>query len=110
MKLFSRSKKEKGWLVMEESPEALKYVHAYAPPGARASIDSWSSVKSEPSAGGLERIAREKHLDRYRRALLLRPGDYQLLMVDAPAVPADEVKSAIRWSVKDMLDYPVENA
>jgi MSHA biogenesis protein MshI len=110
MKLFSRSKKEKGWLVMEESPEALKYVHAYAPPGGQASINSWSTIKTEPSAGALERIAREKHLGQYQRAMLLRPGDYQLLMVDAPAVPADEVKSAIRWSVKDMLDYPVESA
>ena len=110
MKLLSRSKKEKGWLVMEESPEALKYLHAYAPPGGQASINLWSSVKSEPSAGALERIAKEKHLDRYRRAVLLRQGDYQLLMVDAPAVPAEEVKSAIRWSLKDMLDYPVESA
>ena len=110
MKLFSRSNKEKGWLVMDESPEELKYVHAYALPGGRASIDSWSSVKSDPSPGGLERIAREKQLDRYRRAMLLRPGEYQLLMVDAPAVPPEEVKSAIRWSVKDMLDYPVEDA
>src|SRR3954469_11422225 len=110
MKLFSRSKKEKGWLVMEESPEALKYVHAYAPPGGQASINSWSTIKTEPSAGALERIAREKHLGQYQRAMLLRPGDYPLLMVDAPAVPADEVKSAIRWSVKDMLDYPVESA
>jgi MSHA biogenesis protein MshI len=111
MKLFSRSKKEKGWLVMEESPEALKYVHAYAPPDGQASINLWNAIKTEPSPGALERIAKEKHLDRYRRAVLLRPGDYQLLMVDAPAgVPADELKSAIRWSVKDMLDYPVDSA
>jgi len=110
MKLFSRSKKEKGWLVMDESPEVLKYVHAYAPPGGQASINSWNTVKTEPTPGALERIAKEKHLDRYRRAVLLRPGEYQLVMVDAPAVPPDEVKSAIRWSVKDMLDYPVENA
>lgn len=110
MKWLSRSNKEKGWLVMEESPEELKYVHASASPGGRPSIDSWSSVKSDASAASLERIAKEKRLDRYRRAVLLRPGEYQLVMVDAPAVPADEIKGAVRWSLKDMLDYPVENA
>ncbi|HEX2566487.1 MAG TPA: agglutinin biogenesis protein MshI [Burkholderiales bacterium] len=110
MKWFSRSKKEKGWLVMDESPEELKYLHAYAPSGARPSIDSWSTVKSDASAGTLERIAKEKGLDRYRRLALLRPGEYQIVMVDAPAVPAEEVKSAVRWSIKDMLDYPVEDA
>jgi MSHA biogenesis protein MshI len=33
-----------------------------------------------------------------------------MLVVDAPTVPAAELKSAIRWRIKDMLDYHVDDA
>ncbi|OYU00085.1 MAG: hypothetical protein CFE40_01855 [Burkholderiales bacterium PBB1] len=35
-------------------------------------------------------------------------GDCQLLQIDAPAVPADEMKAAARWQIKDKIDIPVE--
>ena len=41
---------------------------------------------------------------------LLAPNEYQLLAVDAPNVPDEELKEAIRWRVKDKLNYPVEDA
>ena len=36
--------------------------------------------------------------------------DYQLLLVEAPNVPAAELKAAVRWRMKDMLDYRVDEA
>jgi MSHA biogenesis protein MshI len=42
---------------------------------------------------------------------LLRAGEYQIFQVVAPAnVPAQETKNAVRWSLKDLIDYPVETA
>jgi len=38
----------------------------------------------------------------------LPEGSYQLLLVEVPDVPADEVNDAIRWKVKDLLDFPVD--
>lgn len=38
-------------------------------------------------------------------SLVLRPGDYKLRLLDAPNVPADELKSAVRWQIQDMLDF-----
>lgn len=35
-------------------------------------------------------------------------SDCQLLQIDAPAVPADELKSAARWRIKDLVGTPVE--
>ena len=49
-------------------------------------------------------------MDRYRCTTLLHPAEYQLLMVDAPNVPREELKSAIRWRVKDLLDYHIDDA
>jgi MSHA biogenesis protein MshI len=42
--------------------------------------------------------------------MLLDAGEYQLLAVDALNVPRDELKTAMRWRLKDMLDFPVDEA
>lgn len=42
--------------------------------------------------------------------LVLAPRDYQLLLMEAPAVEGDEVIPALRWKVKDLIDFPVEEA
>ena len=41
---------------------------------------------------------------------VLPVGDYQLLVVEAPDVPDDELAAAIRWRIKDMLDFPIDEA
>ncbi|TAK76877.1 MAG: hypothetical protein EPO12_15770 [Aquabacterium sp.] len=44
-------------------------------------------------------------------ATLMLPGDeYQILPFDAPSVPAVERAEATRWRIKDMIDFPVEDA
>jgi MSHA biogenesis protein MshI len=42
--------------------------------------------------------------------LLLPVGDYQILPVDVADLPPDELADAARWKVKDMIDYPPEQA
>lgn len=59
---------------------------------------------------GIRKLADELHLEKYRCSLLLNPGEYQLLQVEKPNVPADELKQAVRWRLKDLIDYPVEQA
>ena len=67
-----------------------------------------------PNAGNevetLHRLRRELHLDRFSCATLLPSRQYQLQLIDAPNVPEAEMKSAVRWRLKDFLEYPVETA
>jgi MSHA biogenesis protein MshI len=67
-----------------------------------------------PNAGEpvatLQRFRRELHLDRFRCATLLPARQYQLQLVEAPNVPDAEMKSAVRWKLKEFLEYPVETA
>jgi MSHA biogenesis protein MshI len=54
---------------------------------------------------------RKKHkLDRGHCSFLLGQQDYSLLLVEAPQVPPEEVRSAIRWKIQDLLDYHVDDA
>lgn len=58
----------------------------------------------------LQRLRRDFHLDRFTCATLLPARQYQLQLVDAPNVPEAELKSAVRWRLKEFLEYPVEAA
>lgn len=58
----------------------------------------------------LDKLNKELHGNQYRCAALLSGGEYQLMAVEAPAVPAEELKTAVRWRLKDMIDFPVDQA
>ena len=41
---------------------------------------------------------------------VLDPAAYRLLLVEAPDVPADELRAAVRWRIKDLIDFHVDDA
>lgn len=63
-----------------------------------------------PVTKTLERIGKELNIDRYQCSNLLTQGQYQLLSVEALNVPRDELKTAVRWRVKDALDFQIDDA
>lgn len=42
--------------------------------------------------------------------VVLSGNDYQLLLVDAPRVDSDELRAAVRWRVKDLIDFHIDDA
>lgn len=40
---------------------------------------------------------------------VLHPNNYRLTLVDAPNVPQSEYKQAIRWQIKDIVSYSLED-
>jgi MSHA biogenesis protein MshI len=58
----------------------------------------------------LMRLATDYDLKRARCTLALEPGEYTIVTTDAPAVPKEELRAAVRWRIKDLLDFPVDEA
>jgi MSHA biogenesis protein MshI len=58
----------------------------------------------------IQALRRQQRLDQFRVTTVLEPGTYQLHVVEAPNVPEAEVKTAVRWKVKDLLEYPADAA
>jgi len=56
-----------------------------------------------------ERIAGMR-LEQTPVSTVLATDAYQLQLVEMPNVPADEVLAAVRWRLKDLIDYPVDEA
>lgn len=42
-------------------------------------------------------------------SLILNPADYRLRLLDAPNVPAEELRSAVRWQIQDILDFHADD-
>ena len=106
--LQRRGKQRPGWLAMSLEPGRLHFAHAAMEDG-RAAL---KRCGSRPIADekDLERAAKELHAGLHQCLTVLPASDYQLLQVEAPNVPRAEMKNAARWKIKDMLDYPVEQA
>ena len=98
-------------MAVSSDTDAIRLAHVERPAQGKPKVDSWGIVKRDASDGtGLQKAALKYRLDRYRCSALLHPDEYQLLMVDAPNVPREELKAAIRWRVKDLLDYHIDDA
>lgn len=63
-----------------------------------------------PVASLLQQHVHDTHTSGLACRLVLSPSDYQLLLVEAPKVPEEELVEALRWRVKDLLSYPVSDA
>ncbi len=110
MNLFGK-KQRPGWLCLNLHADRIDLSHVLVAGKPRPEILLCESFRKE---GGdvetLKRLRKELNLERYQCTTLLKSGEYQTFAVDAPAVPAAEAKNAVRWSLKDMIDYPVETA
>jgi len=58
----------------------------------------------------LERVATDHDLKRCRCTTVLDQNEYTLLLTEAPEVPAEELRAAIRWRIKDLIDFHINDA
>jgi len=58
----------------------------------------------------LRDFVEEQGLRQARCNLVLPSSAYQLLLVEAPDVPEQELRDAIRWRVKDLISIPLDQA
>lgn len=59
---------------------------------------------------GLGRLVKELGLKGASAVAVLEPGSYSMLQVEAPEVEPGELRSAIRWRIKDLLDFHIDDA
>jgi MSHA biogenesis protein MshI len=58
----------------------------------------------------LQELVKQHALAGARCVSVLEPGSYQLLQVEAPDVDATELKAAVRWRVKELIDFHIDDA
>lgn len=105
------AKLEEGWLSVVRRGDRIDLAHVIRPLGKRPEIrlcESFRIEKDERDA--LSRLAQSRGLKRFRCATLLGETEYRMVQVEAPAVPPEERVQALRWRLKDTVDFPVDDA
>ena len=98
-------------MAMQFTPEGVCLAHVRRVTDRKPLVSFCAVQQAAPVDGNaLEKLGKEAHLSRYRCTFSLNPGEYQMLVVEAPNVPAAELKTAVRWRMKDMLDFSVDDA
>lgn len=83
-------------IVMVNALGAVQYCQFHDPEGDSSQL--------------LANIVAEKGWEKMPCSLVLHPVYYQLLLTEKPPVESDEMSSAVRWKVKEFIDFPVEEA
>ena len=74
----------------------------------RLDYHPWNGAEPEKL---LTRLAAELGLKNARCTTLLDTSDYSLLLTEAPEAPPEELRAAaLRWRIKDMIDFHVNDA
>lgn len=108
---FFRKSRRPGWLCLNLHADRVDLSHVLIEGRPRPEVLLCESFRKEgDDVATLTRLRRELNLDRYRCLTMLKRRDYQMFSVDRPEVPDAEVRAAARWSLKDLLDYPLEAA
>lgn len=104
------SRHKPGWLTVYTSGAGVDLV--LVEPGAerpRVRVLASEALQGD-LATTLADLRKRLGLKAYRTVVLLGAGSFQLLQTDAPAVPRAEWKEALRWKLKDLLDFAAEEA
>lgn len=108
LNFFRRSDRASGQIGYHRSPTgiAVAEVGAAGPQG-RPRLNYCARAPESDSLAGALRPLRDR---REPAVSVLAPPAYSMLLVEAPDVPQDELKAAVRWRIKELLDFHIDDA
>lgn len=108
---FFNKKKKSGWLAISASEQGTSVAHVLINSNGKPTIQLAAiETESLKENNDCRILAANLHLELYRCSLLINSNEYQLVQIEKPSVPAEELKQATSWKIKDMIDYPVDQA
>jgi len=103
-----RSQPSENWISVIILPGRIDIAEVRHRTDERPAVSRWESFAfAGKELDALKRLRGKLH---GRCTTLLRHGQYQMLQVEAPQVPVEERSQALRWRIKEMVDFPVEQA
>jgi MSHA biogenesis protein MshI len=110
MRFLRKVQKTEAWLAMVLQRDGIAAASVRRPAVGKPAVTLASFFPGAPGADSLEKAGKELHSANFRCTTVLGGGEYQFMSVEAPNVPREELKTAMRWRLKDILDFPVDDA
>jgi MSHA biogenesis protein MshI len=109
LSLFKRGRGTGSQLGVFVTPDGIAAAQvSAAPPGRKRRLERCVYEKRDDDT--LARVAGQLSGRRRATISVLDPAGYNLLLVEAPDVPAEELRAAVRWRIKDLIDFHVDDA
>ena len=109
---FKKKARSAGRVGVTVSPDLLTVVHLEMRKGVPYLLQCENvpleSEKDAPKA--LAKLVKDMGIEEEQCSYVLNPKDYSLHLVEAPNVEPEELRSAMRWKIKDLLDMKVDDA
>jgi MSHA biogenesis protein MshI len=100
-----------GWTSVVFPRDRVEIARVRPRTGDRPAVAAWESFALQ--GGELDAIKRLRSAKKFgdtRCTTLLQHGDYQILQTEKPDMPQAEMRDAIRWRIKEQVDFPIEQA
>lgn len=108
--LFKRFDASNGQIGMYRGPEGLAVAQVVTPTqGAKPRLVH-CAIDADEGEDVVPRVVRRLPNRKLPVVSVLPLSAYQLLLVEAPSVPADELLGAVRWRIKDLIDFHIDDA
>ncbi len=105
------ARRRPGWMALVSQGGEMALAHVVRDRRARPEVRLLERFSLDGNEGQvLQRLKAARRLKSYRCTTLIGDGEYSLSPVEAPAVPLEERKEALRWLIRDLVSYPVDNA
>ncbi len=104
------SRSETGWVAIAPQGDRVRAVGLVRDAAQRPRVAWACSAPWDDPLRALRGLRRTRSLSGQRTVGVLQPAQYQWLTLDAPDVPPEEWRDAVRWRLKDMVDFPVHSA
>lgn len=104
-----RAGKQSGWLAMAPLGTRVHVVQLVTSAGRKPALQ-WACEADWRDPAATLRSLRRSHALSANRVAVLQPSQYQLLTLDAPELPREEWRDAVRWRLKEMVDFAVDDA
>jgi MSHA biogenesis protein MshI len=100
-----------GWVGLAPLGNHVRVAHVVCRVGDRPAL-RWvcQAPWGDDPTQALRGLRRSRSLNRQRTVAVLQRAQYQLLPMEAPEVPRAEWRDALRWRLKDMVDFAVADA
>ena len=104
---LSKRRAKPGRVGLTVGPDGLALAHL---DGSGSLVHCQFYPVAEGGAKQLQAIVDQHNLADIPCTVVLHPAFYQLLLAETPQVKGDEMSAAVRWRVKELLNYPLDQA
>jgi len=98
------------WAGIAHSSGMLYAAVASCAPNVKPKILSFIREPEPDMANALRHLIRQKRIQGARLCGVMDRSEYRVLSVELPDIPQQEWQDAMRWRLKDAVDFPMEDA